>query len=388
MAPARSVLVFLSLSACSGGGSGDDVAPIDADLGGFDRRAMLGHLANDFAVPAHEAFATSAAALQGAIDGYCDGLGAPERAAAQTAWRDAADRWERADAVLFGPATLEMRALRDRIYSWPLVATCGIDREVPVAWGDPAAYDVTLELANVRSLAAIEYLLFVDAAEHTCAAAPTGWDALGADLAAARCTLAGLIAADVAVAADLAVDAWDGYVPELTEAGTSASTIATLREAENLVSNALFYVDSTVKDMKIGEAAGITINACGAVEAPCLREVEHRHADHATAAIRINLRALREVFTGTTETVDAAGFDDHLRAVGATDLADQMIAALDAAIVLADALPDSFLTALADQRADVVALHVALQAFTTDLKSQFLTVLGLDIPDDVAADND
>jgi hypothetical protein len=36
----------------------------------------------------------------------------------------------------------------------------------------------------------------------------------------------------------------------------------------------------------------------------------------------------------------------------------------------------------------VVATHSATKAFTDDLKSQFLTVLGLDVPDDAAADND
>jgi hypothetical protein len=36
----------------------------------------------------------------------------------------------------------------------------------------------------------------------------------------------------------------------------------------------------------------------------------------------------------------------------------------------------------------VVQTHAAITLFTDDLKSQFLTVLALDIPDDVAADND
>ena len=35
-----------------------------------------------------------------------------------------------------------------------------------------------------------------------------------------------------------------------------------------------------------------------------------------------------------------------------------------------------------------VAVHTTTKAVTTDLKTQFLTVLGLDIPDDVAGDND
>jgi hypothetical protein len=51
-------------------------------------------------------------------------------------------------------------------------------------------------------------------------------------------------------------------------------------------------------------------------------------------------------------------------------------------------LPDSFVTALQTNRAAVVETHAAVTLFTDDMKSQFLTVLALDIPDDVAADND
>ena len=38
--------------------------------------------------------------------------------------------------------------------------------------------------------------------------------------------------------------------------------------------------------------------------------------------------------------------------------------------------------------AKVVATHAAVRDFTNDLKSQFLTVLALEIPDDAATDND
>ena len=65
-----------------------------------------------------------------------------------------------------------------------------------------------------------------------------------------------------------------------------------------------------------------------------------------------------------------------------------MVGALDAAIAAADALPDSFLTALSADYDRVVAAHAAAKAYTDDLKSQFLTVLALEIPDDVATDND
>ena len=85
---------------------------------------------------------------------------------------------------------------------------------------------------------------------------------------------------------------------------------------------------------------------------------------------------------------EGIGFDDFLIAVGHTELATSMLADLDAAIAKANALPDSFLTGLSSNYAAIVDTHTAIRQFTNDLKSQFLTVLALDIPDDVASDND
>jgi hypothetical protein len=140
--------------------------------------------------------------------------------------------------------------------------------------------------------------------------------------------------------------------------------------------------------MKLAEAAGIAVNACGTVDAPCEREVELRYADRATQAIRTNLTALRQAFTGTTPAADGPGFDDFLGALGHSDVATRMVDKLDAAIAAANALPDSFLAALAGDYPQVVATHRAINRFTDDLKSQFLTLLALEIPDDVATDND
>jgi hypothetical protein len=139
-----------------------------------------------------------------------------------------------------------------------------------------------------------------------------------------------------------------------------------------------------IKDMKLGETSGITMNVCGTVGTPCLREVEHPLSDRASFAVRANLRALRDTFTG----VDGQGFDDFLIGVGHPEVAQSLTADLDAAVVAADALPDSFLTALDSDYAKIVTAHTSVKQITDDLKTQFLTLLNLEIPDDVATDND
>ncbi|MBZ0233430.1 MAG: imelysin family protein [Deltaproteobacteria bacterium] len=393
MSSLRSVLVALAPLAGAACGGDTPSGPDAADIA-FDRRAMLAHLADNLWIPTYDQAAADAAALKTAIDAHCAALdgGTDDPAAARAAWGAAIDAWEYADAISVGPTSADDKKLRNRVYAWPLLAPCTIDEDVVMRWTTPGSYDVTTRLDNARSLAALEYLLFNTGATSSCPIAPAGWEALGADLPRARCALAATIADDVAAQTAALVEAWrpsgGNYRDQLALAGTSGSAIATEREAVNMVSDGLFYVDRMVKDMKLGEAAGITVNACGTIEEPCPREAEHRFADHGTAAIRINLRALRAAFTGTTATADGPSFDDYLTAAGAADVAARMTAEIDAAIAAADALPESFLTALATDRPAVVAVHTATKTFTNDLKSQFLTVLGLDIPDDVAGDND
>ena len=387
------VVCSLAVTGCGGG---DPTTRPDAVPDGFDRNALLANLGRAVLLPLQTGFATEAAALPPALDAYCDALDAgspgPTAEAARVAWGRAIDAWEASEAVLVGPAAMDSRALRDKIYGWPLIASCSIDRDTVTSWNDPATYDVGPKLVNQRSLAAVEYLLFSTSTAHTCATAPAGWDALGPQLPRARCRQALALATDVAAQAATLEMAWraDGgdYASVLANAGRSGSPFGSAQEGVNLVSDGVFYVDRMVKDMKLAEAAGLAVNACGTVEEPCEREVELRFADRATVAIRANLGTIRAVFTGKTATSDGPGFDDFLRELGSSELADRMTASLDNAIAKAGALPDSFLGALTSSYADVVATHAAIKLFTDDLKSQFLTVLALEIPDDVATDND
>lgn len=389
----RRLLLVGALAACGGGGSSP---PKDAVEDGFDRNAMLENLSRNVLLPMQSAFKEQASALPGAITTYCNALdaGTPGTTldAARAAFGKAIDTWEIADALLVGPAAMDGQTLRGRIYGWPNTSPCEVDKDVAGRWANPSSYDVSTEFVSSRSLTAIEYLLYPATDMHNCLGPPNGWDALGADLPRARCRLAEAIAMDVAAQATALETAWradgGGYVDQLANAGKAGSSLPSAHGAVNLVSDAMFYVDRMVKDMKIAEAAGIAINSCNAVQMPCLREVELAYSDRSTYAIRANLTALQQVFTGDTASSTGLGFDDFLIAVGHADLATNMTTDLDGAVAAAKALPDSYLGALDTSYASVAATHAAVKLFCDDLKSQFLTVLALEIPDDVAADND
>jgi uncharacterized protein len=382
--------------AATGCGNGSPARP-DAFDTTFDRNALLANLASNVLLPIQADVDAKAALLPAAIATYCDALDAGSAGTtldtARTAWGAAVDAWERADTVRVGPADMDNGALRDRIYAWPSLAPCDIDRDVLTHWNTPGSYDLSTKLGRQRSLTTIEFLLYPPSNDHNCAVEPSGWTALQPDLPRARCRLAHTLAVDVAAAASELHTAWraDGgdYVGQLARAGTADSSLPSAHEAVNLVSNSFFYIDRVVKDMKLGEAAGIVMgNACGTINEPCIREVELRYADRATFAIRVNLATLRDAVTGMTATSQGPGFDDFLDAIGHPELAASMTSDLDTALAKATALPDSFLAALSTSYSSVVDTHTAIKQFTNDLKSQFLTVLALDIPDDVASDND
>ncbi|MBA3456537.1 MAG: hypothetical protein H0T42_25840, partial [Deltaproteobacteria bacterium] len=207
---------------------------IDAATDDFDRAGMLAHLSEHVLLPIQATFAQRAAALPAAIEAHCNALDAGQSAttldAARVATTAAIDSWQRADAVLVGPAAMDHAKLRSEIYAWPLLSPCELDRDVASRWANPASYDVSTELVNARSLTAIEYLLYPTTTDHSCVSAPTGWDTLAANLPRARCRLALAISTDVAAKGAELHAAWraDGgnYIGELAGAGTSRSSIA------------------------------------------------------------------------------------------------------------------------------------------------------------------
>ena len=373
------LLLALVTAACGGGGGGSS---IDARVDEFDRMAMNANLIAAVIRPTYQAFAERAGEIEAAVAAWCEDPEALE--GTRAAWRAAMVAWQEAEMMLVGPAAMNDRALRDVIYSWPTVSTCAVDQEVAMVHGDPGGYDIATRTANRRGLAALEYVLFTASLDHTCPSQlePPGWDDLSAEQrGAARCAYARAAAADVAARAGEVVSGWEVYAGDLAAGSPQV--------AANLISDAMFYLDTDTKDMKLAEPAGIAVNSCGAIEEPCPDELESPHARHSKENVIANLTAFRMLYSGDREPGGGgAGFDDFLGGLGAADLATAMGADIDAALVAAEAIPGTLEEAIGESRDSVVQAHGAVKAVTDNLKSQFLTVLGLDAPDDAAGDND
>lgn len=319
------------------------------------------------------------------------------RDAARLSWKNAIDLWQRVEVFQFGPAgpttTPGGQSLRDHIYSWPLVSRCLVEQNI-VSKAYANADFATTSLVNMRGLAAAEYLLFYDGSDNACSPA-TGinasgqWAMLGLDeLAARKAHYASVAAGGVLHSARTLENAWrsDGgdFFKQFVNAGSGGSVYSTEQMALNAVSDAMFYLEIPLKDLKLARPLGLT--DCDA--AMCPETVESRFAGRSRTHIRNNLLGFRMLMSGC-EAGGNIGFDDLLEAVGASALATKMQDNVESAITATDAVPhDDLAQALNSAPSTVQDLHAAIKRITDLLKTEFVSVLDLETPQTVEGDND
>jgi predicted lipoprotein len=316
---------------------------------------------------------------------------------AREAWGKAIDVWQRAELFQFGPAGPSSgpggEALRDHIYAWPLVSRCLIEQNIVSKAYESESFGASA-LVNTKGLAAAEYLLFFEGAENACSpASPINasgqWDALSpSDLATRKAHYASSVGVDVGARVRALVNAWspDGadFRAQLVNAGGSSSVYASDQAALNAVSDAMFYIEAAVKDVKLARPLGLT----DCEEATCPEALESRYAGRSKAHIRNNLLGLRMLMVGCDEG-EGVGFDDLLISIGAPAVAEKLTLGVSGALAAVDAIvADDLKKALEEDRASVEALHASVKAITDVMKTDFITVLDLELPKLLEGDND
>lgn len=311
---------------------------------------------------------------------------------AKDSWRNAMNIWQQIEIMQIGPLSNDDNALRNKIYSWPIVNTCGVDFDVTFfkegsVNGGP--YDITKRLASRKGLAALEYLLFNDDINHSCTSAsqPSGWNNQTEQYRKiARCEFAGEVAKDINNNAQILVNAWQGsqgYAAKLSQAGTTGSDFETEHQALNVISDAMFYLDSFTKDGKIAEPLGLLVNDCGSQACPEL--VESKFSANSLNNILNNLIGFEKLLTGDNKGL---GFIDYLIDVGDQDTADAMTSDVQQAISSTQTYEHSLADTLALDPDRVEQTHREVKKITDKLKADFITSLALELPQTAAGDND
>jgi predicted lipoprotein len=402
----RTVSLFL-VAAALGGPFGcrkvaTGAAPVQPDLTLPDgtklrRSDVLGAFGRCAAGLARD-FVSKAEALEAAEAAWMAEPQSPEkRAAARAAWNDAMVVWERAEVFVVGPAAALAQPggqdLRSQIYPWPLSSRCLVEQGiVSRAWEQPT---FASGLVTTRTLVAGEYLTFYEGADNACGPNATinaqgTWAALGpAELASRRAAYAHAVAVDVLARARALDAAWDpargNFVAELETAGQGSKTYKSQQLAFNAMSDALFQIELQVKELKVGKPSGIV--QC--MNATCPEALESPWAHRSKEHVRNNLVGVRMQLQGCDDGGKGIGWDDMLRGLGQIELADRMDAALAGCFAALDAIPEAdFSEALATNLPGMQKLFGAIKALTEILKSDFVTVLDLELPKVVEGDND
>lgn len=360
-------------------------------------KAMLAEVGPQTVIPALQRAETAAGAMIAAASAWSDAERSgsdPEQArlAAQQAWVSLMEAWQEAELHQIGPSgssltALGGRDLRDEIYSWPTVNPCRVDQET--VYGDyasPSFFEGTL--VNAYGLDALETLLYSEPGVNACPSqvdinADGTWDALG-DIQQRRADYALVVAGGVADTLSELLSAWDpasgDFSGEVARAGEGSATYGAPEEALNAVFDALFYLELSTKDRKLGRPLGL-VDCSGT---SCVSEVESPLAGLSQRWIAANLRGFRALYAGG----EGAGMDDLLREIGSGDLADEMLSALDAADAAAAALSVPIDEAALGDRQPAIDLFDAVKAVTDLLKEDIAVVLVLQVPSEAAGDND
>lgn len=387
-------LRFLLLLVTLGCG-GDDAPPTpDAGPTGESRAETVRAIGGEVIVPTYRTFLEAARELQTRATAWRDSGVDADRLEAVAAWDRAMGLWQQAELALVGPAGAMMVATggedrRDAIYSWPITNQCRIDQElVEEAYVDVDAF--ARENVNVRGLDALEYLLSYAGEANGCAPNASinlngEWTPIVTELPARRAAYAVTASTLLVRDAEALLARWDeAFLAELQTAGAGSATFPTAQEALNALSDALFYLDKEVKDMKLAEPMGLSMT-CTADVCPNLRE--SLFAGRSIANVADNLRGFRLVFAGAMDGA-GRGFDDLLVDVGAGELAAQMVSLVDAAIAVADGYEADVPELLAADPLALQPLYDAVKAITDLLKTQFLSTLDLEVPNRAEGDND
>lgn len=398
----------LTLSACvdDGGGGG---SAVNAD--NFDFVRMLANYADNLIIPNYQNAAEVSADLSGdsgAIASYCNAIGSAEEdsalAAAQQQWRQTMDAWQATELHQVGPVLENSGALRNRVLSFargaPL-STCGVDQAVVLA-ADNDNFNLGSRAANQRGLGAVEYLLFNSDLNHTCPSQiqeTADWDQRPEqERKALRCNYAQRLAGDINAAATTLADAWT------TGAGNYRSTFinpANAGDSVKALSDALFFLDTEVKDAKLGIPLGIS-PSCS--QAACPEVAESRYAQYSLSNIETNLNAFATLLTGGS----GLGFDDIIAQAGVPSVTELMQSNTAAALAEIDAMTTTLreqaesITDGADESTCATAadspdgdraipacnLHGYIRRVTDTLKVGFVAAVDVDLPDRAQADND
>ena len=376
--------------------------------------SVLTSIVDQIVIPNYKALfdeAAAFAAADGPVATYCDALETDTEATAladaQDAWKSVMQVVQKTELHIIGPAAKNNSSLRNRVYfyqekdnSVDTLSSCATDAAVVNA-NSQSDFQVSATPNNQRSLSSIEYLLFNTNLDHTCSSnvpAVADWKALSAvERKAQRCALAELIAEDVAVNAEQIHSDWGPY----RESFLNPDEIGTTFE---LMTDGLFYFEKHTKSAKLNGPLGIDA-LCPDDQLTCPEYIESPYSETSLEHIKVNTEQFMAIFSnGLDELADqtAPGAWSNTFKALISDVVD-MINTMQASNP-DDSLSDQLASILStddmaacesafgspDTESDLPICNLGglVKRVTDDLKIEFITYLGVDLPEGAGGDTD
>ncbi len=373
----------------------------------FNETKLLVNLTDNVITPTYQAFKTLATSQQQAVIDYCSAeksyvAGSARTSvdtsltAAKTSWQQAMAVWQEIEVMQIGPLLANSSTLRNNIYSWPVVSSCGVDQDTMYfANGDinGTVYDISRRTATRRGLDALEYLLFNPILSHSCKTTPTvlnDWNKKSTEQQRiTRCNFASEVSKDLIVNSDILLGEWlgdTGYANKLKTAGSQGSRFESAHAGVNAISDGLFYLDKISKDAKLAKPLGICKGCTSGIHP---ESVESPYSDNSVNNLISNLKGFEKLFLGNgSNASNTTGFDDYLIEQKSAATSTNMIASTKAAIAQLKTIEKSLATTLNENPDKITASHAKLKSLTDQLKNDFITNLALKLPETAAGDND
>jgi hypothetical protein len=378
------------------------------------KSSVLTAIVDGIVIPNYKDLAEKTAsfsATDGSIAVYCAALGTSDESVkldeAQESWKSVMHAVQKTEMHIFGPAALNNLSLRNRVHFYlekdrqlQTVSTCATDVAVVNA-NTETDFQVAGTSANQRSMSALEYLLFNDDLEHTCAAnvsTVSSWNALSdADRKVQRCALSELIATDVATNAEQIHVDWTASRDEFL----NPDEVGTRFE---LMTDGLFYFEKYSKSAKINGPIGID-DLCPDDQLTCSEFVESPYSETSLDNIKTNAEQMLAIFDRGLDNLanETAPGDWSATFKGLISDVINEITEMQAAVPNSS-LKDRVASIVSDNDAascqsafgspeipsafPICNLGGLVKRVTDDLKIEFITYLGVDLPEGSGGDTD
>ncbi len=316
---------------------------------------------------------------------------------AQAAFKDTILAWEVVEVFQLGPlgsvSNVELgQSLRAAIYSYDAFKACTVDVNLVNGRYLNEGF-IAGQTYDSQGLLAVEQLLFAPVNENLCpSTSPINREGSFAALAeedrlVRRKAYLAVLLDGVREALDTIEGVWPSYLIELNNYTSSEGAFMDYRDVLEDLYVALFYVETYVKDRKLGRVLGL-YEPC--TDDVCPKLLELYHSGLSGFSIRENLGAFFDLYIDANAKT---GFDAWVESVAGSDRAtlirDEANQAKSSCALLPDSLRPILESGRGSEGFDVIeTCFNNLQTMLTTYKAELPSLLGVNPPMESASDTD